>query len=90
MMYKSVSLISMKRGTANLLVRDIDPALKRQLAGRARAHRRSLSDEVKALIRRGMAVQPRPAGLGTRPMLPDEWRGDDLAFELPKDLLAAR
>jgi plasmid stability protein len=78
----------MKQKIANLLVRDIDPALKRQLAERARSHRRSLSDEVKALIRRGMAEQPRQLGLGTRllSMLPDEWRGDDLVFELPKDV----
>ncbi len=78
----------MKRKMANVLVRDIDPTLKRQLAERARAHRRSLSDEVKALIRQGMAEQPRQAGLGTRllSMLPDEWRGDDLMFELPKDM----
>jgi plasmid stability protein len=81
-------MISMKRKVANLLVRDLDPALKRQLAERARAHRRSLSDEAKALIRRGMAEQRRPAGLGTRllSMLADDWRGEDLKFELPKDV----
>ncbi len=39
---------------ANLLVRDIDPMLKRQLAERARAHRRSLSEEAKASIRRAI------------------------------------
>jgi plasmid stability protein len=73
---------------ANLLVRDIDPTLKRQLAERARAHRRSLSEEAKALIRRGIVEQPREAGLGTRlfSMLADEWRGDDLTFDLPEDL----
>ena len=73
---------------ANLLVRDIDPMLKRQLAERARAHRRSLSEEAKALIRRAIGEQPREAGLGTRlfSMLPDEWRGDDLVFDLPAEL----
>lgn len=73
---------------ANLLIRDIDPTLKRQLAERARTHRRSLSDEAKTLIRRGLATQPREVGLGTRlfSMLPDEWRGDDLLFELPTDM----
>jgi antitoxin FitA len=78
----------MKPKMTNLLVRDLDPALKRQLAERARAHRRSLSDEAKALIRRGMADQPRQAGFGMRllSMLPDEWRGDDLSFELPIDM----
>ena len=78
----------MKQKMTSLLVRDLDPALKRQLAAHARAHRRSLSDEAKALIRRGMAEQPRQAGFGTRllSMLPGEWRGDDLSFELPKDV----
>jgi hypothetical protein len=72
---------------ANLLVRDIDPTLKRQLAERARTHRRSLSDEAKALIRKGIATQPRQAGIGTRlfSMVPGRWRGDDLVFELPRD-----
>ncbi len=72
---------------ANLLVRDIDPALKRQLTERARIHRRSLSDEAKALIRKGIAAQPREVGIGTRlfSIVSDRWRGDDLVFELPKD-----
>ena len=72
----------------NLLVRDIDPTLKRQLTERARAHRRSLSEEAKALIRRGIAEQPRHVGLGTRlfSMIPGEWRGDDLVFDLPEDV----
>lgn len=73
---------------ANLLIRDIDPTLKRQLTERARTHRHSLSDEAKALIRRGLAAQPRGVGMGTRlfSMVPDEWRGDDLVFESPRDM----
>ena len=35
----------------DLLVRDIDDDLKRLIEDRARSHRRSLSDEVKALLR---------------------------------------
>jgi plasmid stability protein len=72
----------------NLLIRDIDPMLKRQLAERARTHRRSLSDEAKTLIRRGLAAPPREVGIGTRlfSMLPDQWRGDDLVFETPRDI----
>ena len=72
----------------NLLIRDIDPTLRRQLAERARAHRRSLSEEAKALIRQGMAERPPEIGLGTRlfSLLADEWRGDDLVFELPAEL----
>jgi hypothetical protein len=47
-----------------------------------------LSEEAKALIRRAIAEKPRLAGLGTRlfSMLPDEYRGDDLMFELPAEL----
>lgn len=73
----------------NLLVRDIDPTLKRELEERARAHGRSLSEEAKALIRRGVADEPGDAvPLGTRlfKLLPDKWRGDDLVFDLPKDI----
>jgi plasmid stability protein len=68
----------------DLLLRDIDPALKRELEERARAHGRSLSDEVRALIERGMTDDTRAAGLGTRlfGMLPEQWRGDDLEFDL--------
>lgn len=74
----------------NLLVRDIDPTLKRKLEERARAHGRSLSDEAKALIRRGVGDEPKSkdaVGLGKRlfNLLPDRWRGDDLVFDLPKD-----
>ena len=72
----------------NLQLRNIDPALKGELAERARAHRRSLSEETKALIRRAFAEPPRTADLGTRlfSMLPDKWRGDDLVFDPPRDL----
>ncbi len=77
----------MRDKKTSLLVRDIDPTLKRPLAGRARAHRRSLSEEAKALIRRGIAEQPRQLGMGTRlfSIIPGEWRGDDLTFDLPED-----
>ena len=75
---------------SNLLIRDIDPALKRQLQERARAHRRSLSDEAKSLIRRGITEKPHQpeVGFGTRlfSMLPDEHRGDDLVFDVPGEV----
>ena len=74
---------------SNLLIRDIDSALKRRLKERARAHRRSLSEEAKALIRRGIVEQQPEVGFGTRlfSMLPDEYRGDDLIFEVPGDVI---
>ena len=75
---------------SSLLIRDIDPALKRQLKEWARAHRRSLSEEAKALIRQGIADRGREpeVGFGTRlfSLLPDEYRGDDLVFEVPGEV----
>lgn len=78
----------------DLLVRDIDPTLKRKLEERAQAHGRSLAEEVRAAIERGMANerglpdQSNAEALGTRlfGMLPDKWRGDDLVFGLAQDL----
>ena len=69
----------------DLLIRKIDPKLKRELERRARARGCSLSEEAKTLLRRGIA-EPQPQGeFGTRlfSMLPDEFRGDDLVFEVP-------
>jgi plasmid stability protein len=77
---------------ANLLIHDIDLMLQRQLTERACADGCSLSDEVKFLIRRGIATQALQVGVGTQlfAMLPDEWRGDDLVFEPQTDASAAR
>ena len=44
----------------DLLVRDIEDDLKRLIEDRARAHRRSLSDEVKLLVRRGLELPEKP------------------------------
>jgi hypothetical protein len=73
----------------DLLIRNIDPSLKRQLQDRARKHGRSLSDEAKALIRRGLAEGQKEVGFGTRlfSLLPDEFRSDDFVFERPDDLV---
>jgi len=75
----------MKHEATDLLIRRLDAKLKSQLKKRARAHGRSLSDEAKALLRRGLAVEAPQEGFGTRlfSMLPDEFRGDDLVFEVP-------
>jgi plasmid stability protein len=78
----------------DLLIRNIDPDLKRRLEESAQSHRRSLSDEAKMLIRRGL-VEPvqdnaepgeKKKGLGTRMMelLPPEYRSDDYVFEFPE------
>ena len=77
--------LQMKREATDLLIRKVDPKLKSELRKRARAHGRSLSDEAKVILRRGVAEPPAEGGLGTRlfSMLPDEFRGDDLVFEVP-------
>ena len=74
---------------ADLLIRDIDATLKRHLEELARKHGRSLSEEAKSLIRRGVAEAPAEVGFGTRlfSMVPDEIRGDDLVFEIPADVV---
>lgn len=67
----------------DILVRDIDPELKRQIDQRAREHRRSLSDEIKMLVRKGLLETREERGLGTalRDLVSREDRGDDLVFE---------
>ncbi len=69
----------------DLLIRDIDPKLKRELEKRARSHRRSLSEEAKTILREGTVAEKPKKGLGTLlyEMVPDDVRGDDLVFEIP-------
>lgn len=53
---------------SQLLVRDLDPAVKERLRKRAAGHGRSMAEEVRAILRAavaGDAVAPRD-GLGTR------------------------
>ena len=70
----------------DLLIRDIDAEMKRQIEERANTHRRSLSDEAKALIRKGLAGQEEELKLGTAlcNLVAPEDRGDDLVFEFPE------
>jgi plasmid stability protein len=69
----------------DLLVRDIDDDLKRMIEDRARANRRSLSDEVKALLREKFVQTRYGRKLGTEMfnLVRPEDRGDDLVFEIP-------
>jgi antitoxin FitA len=73
---------------SDLLIRKLTPALRRQIQERARKNRRSLSEEAKTLIQRGLAAPALPGGLGTRlfSMVRDEDRGDDLVFEIPGEI----
>jgi hypothetical protein len=69
---------------SDLLVRDIEDDLKRLIEDSARTHRRSLSEEVKSLVRKGLDAPDKPVGMGTYMMSlvhPDD-RGDDLVFEI--------
>jgi len=75
---------------SDLLIRNIDPHLKQQLEESARAHRRSLSEEARLLLKKAF-IQP-PAepkkGMGTALMelIPEEFRSDDLVFEIPGEV----
>ncbi len=68
---------------ADMLVRNVSVGLKREIERRARRNRRNLSDEAKALIRRGLAGGEAPLKMGTFlfSVLDDKYRGDDLVFE---------
>ncbi|HEY6833457.1 MAG TPA: hypothetical protein VI251_13315 [Pseudolabrys sp.] len=67
----------------DLLIRKIDPKLKEALEERARAHGRSLSDEVKTVLDSALRRTEPPKKMGTWlfNLLPPEYRGDDLVFE---------
>lgn len=72
----------------DMLIRKVDPKLKREIERRAREHGRSLSDEAKIVLQRGLNVPEPPLKMGTYLMslLPDEFRGDDLAVEYRSDI----
>jgi len=71
-----------------LLIRNLDPHLKRQIQKHAREHGQSLSAAAKALIRQGLNAPKDKRKLGTimKELIPDEFRGDDLIFEFQWDV----
>jgi plasmid stability protein len=73
---------------SDLLIRNIDPHLKRQLEASARAHRRSLSEEARMLLEKALLESPEERRMGTAllELVPEQYRGDDLTFEIPGDL----
>jgi hypothetical protein len=75
----------MEKSMADLLIRGLSPGLRRQIQERAKKNHRSLSDEAKSLIQRGLIASVPSGGLGTRmfSMVREEDRGDDLVFEIP-------
>jgi plasmid stability protein len=73
-----------RTNVADLLIRNIKPQLKRRLAERARKSGRSMSDEVKSLIEKGMHTSPQPPkrlGDFLYSLVEDRDRGHDLTFE---------
>jgi plasmid stability protein len=73
---------------ADLLVRDIDPDLKRRIEENARRNRHSISEEAKVLFRKALAGGSETRKLGTAMMnlVPDSCRGDDLVFEVDEPI----
>ena len=73
---------------ADLLVRNINPKLKREIARRARARGRSMSDEVKSVLGEVLGPPEPPMKMGTwmASLVRPEDRGDDLVFEIPGDI----
>lgn len=71
----------------DLLIRKVDPHLRRQIEERARKNRHSLSTEAKSLIRQGLlaaekSASPEKFGTWLFSLVPKEARGDDLVFEI--------
>jgi len=68
---------------ADLLIRGIDAELKAIIERRANEHRRSLSAEAKALLRKAVTGRESPTKMGTFifSLLEEKYRGDDLVFE---------
>jgi antitoxin FitA len=72
---------------SDLLIRNIQPQLKRKLMERARKHGQSLSAEAQELIQRGLSAPSpeRDMGEWLYSLVPEKYRGDDLVFEIPDD-----
>jgi plasmid stability protein len=72
---------------SDLLIRNIDSHLKRRLQASARIHRRSLSEEARILLKKALLEPPEKRRMGDAllALVPEEYRGDDLVFEIPND-----
>ena len=69
---------------ADLLIRNIEPQLKREIEERAQKNRHSLSEEAKSLLRQALHEprDDRKMGTALRELLPEEFRSDDYVFEI--------
>jgi plasmid stability protein len=72
---------------SDLLIRNVTPAMKRQIQERARIHRRSLSEEAKLLLHKALAAPELEQNMGDwlLGLVRPEDRGDDLVFEYRGD-----
>ena len=77
-----------KSPMTDLLIRNIDPHLKRRLADRARSHGRSWSEEARVLLKRALSEpsDKRKMGKVLFGLVPEEYRSDDYVFEVPGDV----
>ena len=73
---------------SDLLIRGVKPKLKERLKKRARENGRSLSDEAQLLLDEALNRREPPQKMGTwmRGLLPPEFRGDDLVFEIEDEV----
>ena len=69
----------------DLLIRNVSVELKGRIEREARASETSLSEAAKALIEKGLGPSEPPRLLGTElfNLVPPEFHGDDLIFEIP-------
>jgi plasmid stability protein len=76
----------------DLLIRNIDPQLKRKLEESARNHKRSLSEEARLLLKKAVLQSPAKPEKGMftamRKLVPEDCRSDDLVFEIPGEVSA--
>jgi len=69
---------------SDILIRNMPARMKRKIQERARVHGRSLSDEVKSLLEEKLREPVKDRKLGTElfNLVPPQYRGDDLIFEI--------
>jgi plasmid stability protein len=79
--------IKWSHDVTDLLIRNLPPHMKRQIKQRARAHGRSMSEEAKLLITKGLGSPEQEFKMGTwlSSLVRPEDRGDDLIFEYRGD-----
>ena len=79
---------------SDLLIPDLNPAVRRELERRALAHDRDVVEEARTLLQSGLGMNGPEQDIGPGPppgmgfgtwlfsSVPQEFRGDDLVFEI--------